>query len=47
MQVLLDSAVPASFMVPVPNDDVALTEDEDPLEDGSLFDENAEDTAGA
>ncbi len=36
---LLDSAVPASFMVPTPNDDTALSEDEDPLEDGSLFDD--------
>ncbi|PVB63673.1 SMC-Scp complex subunit ScpB [Labrenzia sp. 011] len=44
---LLDSAVPASFLVPTPNDDILLTEDEDPLEEGSLFedeaDENAED----
>lgn len=37
---LLDSAIPASFLVPVPNDDTALTEDEDPLEDGSLFDDD-------
>jgi segregation and condensation protein B len=44
---LLDSAVPASFLVPTPNDDVALTEDEDPLEDGSLFDDDADDAAGA
>jgi segregation and condensation protein B len=44
---LLDSAVPASFIVPTPNDEVTLTEDEDPLEDGSLFDEDAEETAGA
>ena len=44
---LLDSAIPASFLVPVPNDDAALTEDEDPLEDGSLFDddEHADETA--
>jgi len=44
---LLDSAIPASFLVPVPNDDSALTEDEDPLEDGSLFDddEHADETA--
>ncbi len=42
---LLDSAVPASFLVPTPNDDVALTEDEDPLEDGSLFDTDAVETA--
>lgn len=44
---LLDSAVPASFLVPTPNDDSALTEEEDPLEDGSLFDEDADDPAGA
>ncbi|MEM9633113.1 MAG: SMC-Scp complex subunit ScpB [Pseudomonadota bacterium] len=42
---LLDSAVPASFLVPTPNDEDALTEDEDPLEDGSLFDEPADETA--
>ncbi|MEP1934603.1 MAG: SMC-Scp complex subunit ScpB [Roseibium sp.] len=42
---LLDSAVPASFMVPTPNDDAALTEDEDPLEDGSLFDDETDETA--
>ncbi|MTI45670.1 condensin subunit ScpB [Roseibium hamelinense] len=35
---LLDSAIPASFMVPTPDDDEALTEDEDPLDDESLFD---------
>lgn len=43
---LLDSAVPASFMVPTPDDSSGLMEDEDPLEDGSLFDgadEEAED----
>lgn len=34
---LLDSAVPASFLVPSPSDDPALTEDEDPLEEGTLF----------
>jgi len=39
---LLDSAVPASFMVPTPNDDAALAEDEDPLEDDSLFTEDGE-----
>lgn len=44
---LLDSAVPASFMVPTPNDEMALTDDEDPLEDGSLFDDDADETAGA
>ncbi len=42
---LLDSAVPASFMVPTPNDDAALMEDEDPLEDGSLFDGDTDETA--
>ncbi len=42
---LLDSAIPASFLVPTPNDDLALTEDEDPLEDGSLFDDDAEEPA--
>ena len=41
---LLDSAVPASFHVPTPSDEVALTEDEDPLEDGSLFDDAADET---
>ncbi|WP_417683939.1 SMC-Scp complex subunit ScpB [Roseibium sp.] len=35
---MLDSAIPASFLVPTPNDDEELGEDEDPLEDGSLFD---------
>jgi len=44
---LLDSAIPASFLVPAPNDDAALTEDEDPLEDGSLFDDDADEPAGA
>jgi len=44
---LLDSAIPATFMVPAPNDDAALTEDEDPLEDGSLFDDDADEPAGA
>lgn len=43
---LLDSAIPASFLVPTPNDDTALTEEEDPLEDGSLFDEDADEPAG-
>lgn len=42
---LLDSAIPASFLVPTPNDATALTEEEDPLEDGSLFDEDAETVA--
>lgn len=48
---LLDSAVPASFLVPTPNDDDALTEDEDPLDEESLFDvgteDDTEETAGA
>ncbi|WP_153769305.1 SMC-Scp complex subunit ScpB [Labrenzia sp. CE80] len=36
---LLDSAIPASFMVPTPNDASELDEDEDPLEEGDLFDD--------
>ncbi len=44
---LLDSAIPASFLVPTPSDDDALTEDEDPLEDGTLFDEETDETAGS
>lgn len=36
---LLDSAVPSSFMVPTPDDTEELTEDEDPLDEGSLFEE--------
>ncbi|MBO6757134.1 MAG: SMC-Scp complex subunit ScpB [Roseibium sp.] len=36
---LLDSAVPASFMVPTPDDADTLSEDEDPLDDGSLFED--------
>jgi len=40
---LLDSAVPASFLVPSPSDDPALTEDEDPLEEGTLFEEDDRD----
>lgn len=35
---LLDSAVPVNFMVPTPNDDPDLGEDEDPLDEGDLFD---------
>ncbi len=35
---LLDSAVPASFQVPVPNDASDLQDDEDPLEQAFLFD---------
>ena len=30
---LLDSAMPSSFQIPLPNDDDALQDDEDPLED--------------
>ena len=37
---LLDSAIPASFLVPSPSDDPALTEDEDPLEEGTLFEDD-------
>ncbi|WP_417670472.1 SMC-Scp complex subunit ScpB [Roseibium sp.] len=37
---LLDSAIPASFLVPSPDDNAELAEDEDPLEDGSLFDDD-------
>lgn len=40
---LLDSAVPASFLVPSPSDDPALTEDEDPLEEGTLFEDDDRD----
>lgn len=36
---LLDSAIPASFFVPAPDDDPALTEDEEPLEEGTLFED--------
>lgn len=39
---LLDSAIPASFFVPTPDDSEELTEEEDPLEAGSLFDEDDE-----
>lgn len=35
---LLDSAIPASFHVPLPNDSDILAPDEDPLEEGELFD---------
>ncbi|WP_235974760.1 SMC-Scp complex subunit ScpB [Stappia albiluteola] len=35
---LLDSAIPANFQVPVPNDSSDLQEDEDPLEQAVLFD---------
>nr|WP_244299234.1 SMC-Scp complex subunit ScpB [Roseibium aquae] len=37
---LLDSAVPASFIVPMPNDVEDLTADEDPLEEDGLFDDS-------
>ncbi len=40
---LLDSAVPASFQVPTPDDNQALTEDEDPLEEGTLFEDHDRD----
>ncbi len=43
---LLDSAVPASFAVPSPDDDTALTDEEDPLEDESLFHEDAIEPCG-
>ena len=33
---LLDGRIPAGFSVPVPSDEVALREDEDPLEPGDL-----------
>jgi segregation and condensation protein B len=33
---LLEGALPAGFSVPVPSDDPALREDEDPLESGDL-----------
>lgn len=36
---LLDSAIPASFMVPTPDDTEDLSEDEDPLDDDTLFDD--------
>lgn len=38
---LLDAAIPNGFEVPVPNDDDALQEDEDPLELEPLSDEEA------
>lgn len=40
---LLDSAIPATFMVPTPDDNQALTDDEDPLEEGTLFEEDDRD----
>ena len=33
---LIDKSLPAGFSVPVPSDDPALREDEDPLEPGDL-----------
>jgi segregation and condensation protein B len=33
---LFDGRLPAGFSVPVPSDDPALREDEDPLEEGDL-----------
>lgn len=36
---LLDNAVPASFFVPAPDDNPDLTEEEDPLDEGTLFDD--------
>jgi segregation and condensation protein B len=33
---LLDGRLPAGFQVPLPSDDAALREDEDPLEPGDL-----------
>jgi segregation and condensation protein B len=33
---LVDRAVPSDFAVPVPSDDPALRDDEDPLEPGDL-----------
>jgi len=33
---LLDGRIPAGFAVPIPSDDMALREDEDPLEPGEL-----------
>ena len=41
---LLDSAVPAGFTVPVPNDSAELGAEEDPIEEGELFD--LDDTSG-
>ncbi|MBO0346268.1 SMC-Scp complex subunit ScpB [Roseibium limicola] len=35
---LLDSAIPADFFVPMPEDSADLREEEDPLEEGMLFD---------
>ncbi len=34
---LLDSAIPASFHVPAPEDSIDLTEDEEPLEESEMF----------
>ncbi len=35
---LLDSAIPAGFTVPVPNDSPELREEEDPIDEAELFD---------
>ncbi len=44
---LLDSAIPASFHVPAPDDSIDLTEDEDPLEESEVFSTGAlEEDAG-
>lgn len=37
---LLDSAIPASFVIPEPDDKEHLTDGEDPLDDDPLFDEH-------
>lgn len=36
---MLDSALPPAFSMPVPNDDEALRDDEDPLDEGDLLNE--------
>ena len=38
---LLDAAIPKGFEVPMPSDDEALGEDEDPLDPGDLEDADA------
>ncbi len=44
---LLDSAIPASFHVPAPDDSIDLAEDEDPLEESEVFSTGAlEEDAG-
>ncbi|HEY8578364.1 MAG TPA: SMC-Scp complex subunit ScpB [Beijerinckiaceae bacterium] len=42
---LFDGRLPKGFGVPTPSDDPTLTEDEDPLEGGDLFEEGAADEA--